>query len=73
MLREVYPSLARLSMTARFDSFCVTILRMGKANPMPFVLLIRFYGISSSNRLAPFIGFLTRNFFCTYQTRAATG
>ena len=75
MLREVYPSLAEgLSIThARFDSFCVTILRMGKANPMPFDLLIRFYGISSSNRLAPFIGFLTRNFFCTYQTRAATG
>ena len=58
---------------ARFDSFCVTIPRMGKANPMPLDLLIRFYGISSSSRLAPFIGFLTRDFFCTSHTRAATG
>ena len=40
---------------------------------MPLDPLIRFYGISSSNKLAPFIGFLTRNFFCTSHTRAATG
>jgi hypothetical protein len=46
--------------------------RRGKIE-MGVIAPLLTYGISSSNRLAPLIGLRTRNFFCTYQTRAATG
>jgi hypothetical protein len=52
--------------------FCPLPPRPGKIE-MGVIAPLRTYGISSSNRLALLIGFLTRNFFCTYQTRAATG
>ena len=49
------------------------VLKLSKDSDRVFSLLENLQGISSSNRLAPLIGFLTRSFFCTSHTRAATG